>query len=61
MYHRSAIDFDANTTDGTWFLPIKPGITTTQVDADPESLRANNESEVELLEALLHWQQRVVR
>jgi 2-C-methyl-D-erythritol 4-phosphate cytidylyltransferase len=61
MYHRSAIDFDANTTDGTWFLPIKPDVTTTQVDADPESLRANNESEVELLEALLHWQQRVVR
>ena len=61
MYHRSAIDFDAQSSDSTWFFPLKPGITTTEVDADPESLRANNESEVELLEALLHWQQRVVR
>jgi hypothetical protein len=61
MYHRSAIDFDGSTQDGTWFLPLKDGVSTTEVDADPESLRANNESEVELLEALLHWQQRVVR
>jgi hypothetical protein len=61
MYHRSAIDFDSTSIDGTWFLPIKDGVTTSEVDADPESLRANNESEVELLEALLHWQQRVVR
>lgn len=60
MYQRSAVDFDEGSSDGTWFLPIKPGITTTQVDADPESLRANNKAEVELLEALLHWQQRVV-
>jgi len=61
MYHRSAIDFDATSTDTSWFLPLKDGVVTTEVDADPESLRANNESEVELLEALLHWQQRVVR
>ena len=61
MYHRSAIDFEATSSDETWFLPLKAGVTTTEVDADPESLRANNESEVELLEALLHWQQRVVR
>lgn len=61
MYHRSAIDFDATISDGSWFLPLKTGTSITEVDADPESLRANNESEVELLEALLHWQQRVVR
>mgnify|MGYP000193274620 CR=1 FL=1 len=61
MYHRSAIDFETSTGSHSWFLPLKEGVTTTEVDADPESLRANNESEVELLEALLHWQQRVVR
>jgi len=59
MYYKSAIDF-SGTNDGSWFLPITAETITAEVDADPESLRVNNESEVELLEALLHWQQRVV-
>ena len=60
MYYKTGIDF-SGVGEGSWFLPLKPETITAEVDADPESLRVNNESEVELLEALLHWQQRVVR
>jgi len=60
MFYKSAIDFEG-ATDGSWFIPLKSDVITAEVDADPESLRVNNESEVELLEALLHWQQRVVK
>lgn len=58
FYQKSAIDFSGKSS--TWFLPLVAGTTTTQVETDPESLRANTNAEVELLEALLHWQQKVV-
>jgi 2-C-methyl-D-erythritol 4-phosphate cytidylyltransferase len=58
FYQKSAIDFSGQTS--TWFVPLVPGTITTEVETDPESLRANTSAEVELLEALLHWQQKVV-
>jgi len=58
FYNKNVIDF--NGPASTWFLPLKAGTTTTEVETDPESLRANSAAEVELLEALLHWQKRVV-
>ena len=58
FYQKSAMDFSGTTS--TWFVPLVNTTTTTQVETDPESLRANTSAEVELLEALLHWQQKVL-
>ena len=58
FYQMSAMDFSGTTS--TWFVPLVNTTTTTQVETDPESLRANTSAEVELLEALLHWQQKVL-
>lgn len=58
FYQKAAIDFSG--TSSAWFVPLVDGTVTMQVETDPESLRANTSAEVELLEALLHWQQKVV-
>ena len=57
MIRFSAIDCDS--TDSTWFVPLKREAKTALVDADPESLRVNSESEIALMESFIHWQQSV--
>lgn len=57
MMRFSAIDFNA--VDSTWFLPLKVDAKIATVDADPESLRVNSESEIELMESFIHWRQSV--
>lgn len=55
---RSVIDFDGNKS--TWSLPLLPETRYSEVEADPESLRINSTDEGTLMEALLHWQQKIV-
>lgn len=57
MMRFSAIDFNA--VDSTWFLPLKVDANIATVDADPESLRINSDSEIELMESFIHWQHSV--
>ena len=47
---RSAIDFQGIAT--TWSVPLVKGVKTTQVEADPQGIRANNLQELKMLEAL---------
>ena len=57
IIRRSVIDFDGQ-SDG-WALPLLPEARLSDVEADPDSLRINSADEVTLMEAFLHWQQRI--
>ena len=59
IIRKSAIDFDGNASN--WFLPLKTGVETTEVEADPESLRINSSDEIAMVESFLVWQQRISR
>lgn len=47
----SAIDFNGQRK--LWSVPLNPDVKTAEVAADPESIRINNESDLELLQAYL--------
>jgi 2-C-methyl-D-erythritol 4-phosphate cytidylyltransferase len=49
----SAIDFDSS--DSTWFVPLKNSAKLAVVEADPDSARINSEKEIELMSFLLDW------
>jgi 2-C-methyl-D-erythritol 4-phosphate cytidylyltransferase len=51
----SALDRNGR-IDG-WFVPLKKGSKTEQIEGAPEGLRINSESERDLLESFLHWRQ----
>ena len=59
IIRRTVIDFDGQ-SDG-WALPLLPEARLSEVEADPESLRINSADEVTLMEAFLHWQQRIAK
>ena len=59
IIRKSAIDLAGN--ESNWFLPLKAGVETTEVEADPESLRINSSDEIALAESFLVWQQRISR
>ncbi|MEY2596991.1 MAG: 2-C-methyl-D-erythritol 4-phosphate cytidylyltransferase [Actinomycetota bacterium] len=58
IIRQSAIDFDG--LKSTWTLPLKTNTRLSEVEADPDSLKINREEEILLMEAFLHWQQKVV-
>jgi hypothetical protein len=58
IIRRTVIDFDG--TASTWSLPLLPDTRYSEVEADPEALRINSVDEGTLMEALLHWQQKIV-
>jgi len=55
----SAIDFEAG--ESTWFVPVKTGMKSSTVDADPESMRINSVADIPLMESFVHWQQTIAR
>ena len=59
IIRKSAIDFAGN--ESNWFLPLKTDAETTEVEADPESLRINSADEIAMAESFLVWQQRISR
>jgi hypothetical protein len=58
IIRRTVIDFEG--TASTWSLPLLPETRYSEVEADPEALRINSVDEGTLMEALLHWQQKIV-
>ena len=62
IIRRSVIDFSGSeSTNSNWSLPLLPETRFSEVEADPESLRINSSDEVTLMEAFLHWQQKVAK
>ena len=59
IIRRTVIDFDGQVD--SWALPLLPEARLSEVEADPESLRINSADEVTLMEAFLHWQQRIAK
>ena len=59
IIRRTVIDFDGQAD--SWALPLLPEARLSEVEADPESLRINGADEVTLMEAFLHWQQRIAK
>ena len=59
IIRRTVIDFDGQAE--SWVLPLLPEARLSEVEADPESLRINSADEVTLMEAFLHWQQRIAK
>ena len=59
IIRKSALDFAGN--ESNWFLPLKAGVETMEVEADPESLRINSADETAMAESFLVWQQRISR
>ena len=59
IIRRTVIDFDGQAD--SWALPLLPEARLSEVEADPESLRINSADEVTLMEAFLHWQQRIAK
>ena len=59
IIRRTVIDFSGSSS--TWSLPLTKEARLSQVEADPESLRINSSDEVTLMEAFLHWQQKVAK
>ena len=59
IIRRTVIDFDGQAD--SWVLPLLPEARLSEVEADPESLRINSADEVTLMEAFLHWQQRIAK
>jgi hypothetical protein len=58
IIRRTVIDFEG--ANSTWSLPLLPETRYSEVEADPESLRINGAAEITLMEAFLHWQQKIV-
>ena len=59
IIRRSVTDFSGSVS--TWSLPLVKEARLSEVEADPESLRINSDDEVTLMEAFLHWQQKVAK
>ena len=59
IIRRTVIDFDGQAD--SWALPLLPEARLSEVEADPESLRINSADDVTLMEAFLHWQQRIAK
>jgi 2-C-methyl-D-erythritol 4-phosphate cytidylyltransferase len=59
IIRRSVIDFSG--ADSIWMLPLIAEARLSQVEADPESLRINSAEEKTLMEAFLHWQQKIAK
>jgi 2-C-methyl-D-erythritol 4-phosphate cytidylyltransferase len=49
----TTIDFDSS--NSTWFVPVKNSANLATVDADPDSARINSEKDIELMGYLLDW------
>jgi hypothetical protein len=49
----TTIDFDSS--NSTWFVPVKNSTNLATVDADPDSARINSEKDIELMGYLLDW------
>ena len=59
IIRRTVIDFGGS--ESTWTLPLTKEARLSEVEADPESLRINSADEVTLMEAFLHWQQKIAK
>jgi hypothetical protein len=59
IIRRTVIDFGGN--ESTWTLPLTKVARLSEVEADPESVRINSADEVTLMEAFLHWQQKIAK
>ena len=59
IIRRTVIDFGGN--ESTWTLPLTKEARLSEVEADPESVRINSADEVTLMEAFLHWQQKIAK
>ncbi|MGI9226922.1 MAG: 2-C-methyl-D-erythritol 4-phosphate cytidylyltransferase [Candidatus Nanopelagicaceae bacterium] len=59
IIRRTVIDFGGN--ENTWTLPLTKEARLSEVEADPESVRINSADEVTLMEAFLHWQQKIAK
>jgi hypothetical protein len=59
IIRRSVIDFEG--AHSFWMLPLIAEARLSQVEADPESLRINSAEEITLMEAFLHWQQKIAK
>jgi hypothetical protein len=59
IIRRSVIDFEG--TSSEWSLPLLDSARLSEVEADPESLRINSRDEITLMEAFLHWQQKIAK
>jgi len=59
IIRRSVIDFAG--AHSFWMLPLITEARLSQVEADPESLRINSAEEITLMEAFLHWQQKIAK
>ena len=64
VIRRTHIDFAGNSVGSAisnWSLPLTSDARLSEVEADPESLRINRPEEITLMEAFMHWQQKVVK
>ena len=59
IIRRTVIDFGGS--ESTWTLPLTKEARLSEVEADPESVRINSADEVTLMEAFLHWQQKIAK
>ena len=59
IIRRTVIDFGG--VESTWSLPLTKEVRISEVEADPESVRINSADEVTLMEAFLHWQQKIAK
>jgi hypothetical protein len=59
IIRRTVIDFAD--VESTWSLPLTKEARLSEVEADPESVRINSADEVTLMEAFLHWQQKIAK
>lgn len=59
IIRRTVIDFGGG--ESTWSLPLAKEARLSEVEADPESVRINSADEVTLMEAFLHWQQKIAK
>ena len=59
IIRRTVIDFGG--AESTWSLPLIKEARLSEVEADPESVRINSADEVTLMEAFLHWQQKIAK
>ena len=59
IIRRTVIDFGGS--ESTWSLPLTKEARLSEVESDPESVRINSADEVTLMEAFLHWQQKIAK
>jgi hypothetical protein len=58
IIRRTVIDFSGD--ESSWMVPLVKAARLSEVEADPDSIRINNAEEITLMEAFLHWQQKIV-